>query len=364
MNVTDAIRRHARVSPEILAILRPDGQQMPYRDFDVMVDAIARRLGASQIAPSQTVALRIADPYRALMIGLALARIGAAAAPNALDPARLDALVLDPAAAPIAGVRSIFSDQGWWQSIPDMRVALPVADDGASTCRIFASDRERGRFVALSHATIAARLRSDWLGIPGRNAGTTLFCTDMTTCSAWIGVLGVLTEGGTLGIATHVDQVLPAISTRRVDRLVIASRLLQLLVAALPSHGVTLPSLKRIEVDSPSVDPSLLGAAAARLPSQVYAVLRSVEAGGFAIALPGAPDDRGFSAALLYPDAEADSASPGASSALRVRTPGLVDRYCDAAATAVGVSADGWVSLAMTGRVDDGVLYLERGATG
>ncbi|MBV9758294.1 MAG: hypothetical protein JO047_14700, partial [Alphaproteobacteria bacterium] len=109
MNVTDPIRYAARVNPDSIAVIRRDDVAMSFRRLDRLIDATASALGEFDIAQGQVVGLSIVgpDPFPALAVALALARLGAASADMALPAGRMDVCIYEPGAPPKQGVRSV-----------------------------------------------------------------------------------------------------------------------------------------------------------------------------------------------------------------------------------------------------------------
>ncbi|HVO86896.1 MAG TPA: AMP-binding protein [Casimicrobiaceae bacterium] len=363
-NITDAIRRNARVLPDMLAILRPDGQRMPYRDFDAMIDAIVARLLSAGLQQGRTIALREGEPYRALVLALAAARLGVVVAPDSFPS--LDACIIDAASEPIANVNAIHSEQAWWQSMPAQASAPPTPPRGEAPCRIFAARADPSRFVVVSHATMAARVRSDWLGISAPALGT-LCCVDTGTESGFGALLAILTAGHTLSIASHVDQVVPAIATFRFDGLIIAAPLLQLLVEALPPNFAGLPSLRRLEIESTDLPLALLETVRKRLCANIAEIVRTPETGGIAATF-GAHDASGRPIGFVHPDIDVEvvdsdnhSLTSGREGMLRVRgaTYAFADR--DRGNASSIPSGEHWIRTDIAGAVfADQVLRLQR----
>jgi acyl-CoA synthetase (AMP-forming)/AMP-acid ligase II len=115
MNVTDPIRRHARLSPDAIAIIRADHSGVSYRDLDRMIDAAATYLAAQGIVAGQTVGLAMAGPeeFSGLVVALALARLGVATADMTLPAERMDLCVPEGGRAAKPGVRSLPIEQVW-----------------------------------------------------------------------------------------------------------------------------------------------------------------------------------------------------------------------------------------------------------
>ena len=79
MNITDPIRRVARLHPSAIAVVGVDNIGIPYRDLDRAIDAVVERVGGMGVVAGQTAGLGVTGPdeYPALVLALALARAGA-----------------------------------------------------------------------------------------------------------------------------------------------------------------------------------------------------------------------------------------------------------------------------------------------
>ena len=112
MNVTEPIRRIARLNPNATAIIRADGSRIGYGVLDHAIDRMAGYAARLGLAPGDIAGLRIAGPDESLglILMLALARIGVASAePDA--PAKRLRLRFQAGASPAPG--NVGFDASW-----------------------------------------------------------------------------------------------------------------------------------------------------------------------------------------------------------------------------------------------------------
>src|ERR1700688_3154392 len=100
MNITNAIREVARARPGSVAIIGANDTAMSYRTLDRLIDRIARRVLVLGFRPGETVCLAIVGQNEALalILALALARIGVASADLELPARHLSAAFVQPGA--------------------------------------------------------------------------------------------------------------------------------------------------------------------------------------------------------------------------------------------------------------------------
>ncbi|HVO88715.1 MAG TPA: AMP-binding protein, partial [Casimicrobiaceae bacterium] len=122
MNITDPIRRNARIAANTLAVVRTDGTPVSYRELDRAIDLCATRALELGLGPGRIVAPLLSDSYRMLVCVLGLARIGAAIAPASLPDDKLDTCLVDPNGASHARLRTVQLSSDWWE---DRGGALP-----------------------------------------------------------------------------------------------------------------------------------------------------------------------------------------------------------------------------------------------
>lgn len=369
MNITEPLRRLARMAPDSVAILRADDTAVTYRDLDRMIDAAASRLDGTGLVAGQVAALAITGPdeFPALILALALARAGIASADPGLAAAQVHLLLHQAGTPAPAGLRSIAFDAGWTQVPPHSHLPVrPLHPGGGAICRIFSSSGTTGtpKFTTISHALITRRVLSNSLsmGPPGRlhicaiNYGITWgFCA----------VLQTLWAGHTL-VMTSPARAMDSIRRHRVDALLIAPASLAALLAALPESSEKPPSLREIVVGGSAMPAHLLTEVRQRLCDNVLSYLGATETGGIASApfdvLAGQPGAVGVVHAGMVVQAvgeDGEPLPPGVSGALRMRGENVAAGYLGADPVHGEIFREGWFYSGDLGAVSaDGIVTI------
>lgn len=353
MSVIDPISRRAASQPEATAMIRPNGAALSYCILDACIAMVAGRLLALGISPSETVGLAISGPDEslALIVQLALARLGVAAAEPGVPARYLSSALVQRGANAPAGVPAIGFDESWLAE-PDSGVpALPDAPGGASTFRIMSTSGTTGsqRFCAITHDAMAARVATT--GFPVANAPwpTVLICA-VGIGGAWgmRTALKTLAIGGTLVFTNH-QRLIDSILRHKVTSLTISTGTLQAIVSTLPPDAKPLPPLRAILTGGSAVPARLRQLAAERLCRNVMVCYGATEVGTVAIGRPEVLAAAPGIAGTVEPevDAQAVDAShnplpPGHPGLLRFRTDGAVSGYLDDPATSEACFRDGW----------------------
>ncbi|MDE2515140.1 MAG: long-chain fatty acid--CoA ligase [Rhodospirillales bacterium] len=369
MNITEPLRRLARVAPDAIAILRADDTAVTFRDLDRMIDAAASRLDGTGLVAGQVAGLAITGPdeFPALILALALARAGIASADPGLAADRMQ-LSLHQAGTPArTDLRSIAFDAGWTQVSPRMHLPVrPLHPGGDALCRIFSSSGTTGtaKFTAISHALIARRILSNTLsmGPPGRvhicavNYGITMgFCA----------VLQTLWAGHTL-VMTSPARAMESIRRHHVDTLLIAPASLAALLTTLPEASTPPPSLRTIVMGGSAMPTHLLAPTRQRLCAHIVSYLGATETGGIASApfdlLAGMQGAVGVVHAGVEVQAVGEDDKPlppGTSGALRIRGQNVAAGYLGADPAHAAIFRDGWFYPGDLGAVTaDGVVTI------
>jgi acyl-CoA synthetase (AMP-forming)/AMP-acid ligase II len=370
MNVTDPIRRLARISPATIAVVRADHAGVTYRDLDRVLDAATAALGGLGIVAGQTVGLAIAGPdeFAGLMVALALARLGVATADEAFSPARMDVWIPEGGRPAKPGVRSVAIEE-IFARLPPPGADVPAVrphPDGSAVCRIFASSGTTGvpKFAALSHDLLARRALAFGLAMGGHGA--------VRICAVGLGIswgftnmLRTLWHGGTLVLTNPADAAL-AIQRHRVTSLVIAPISLQQVLATRPAGAKPLPSLQAIEVSGSALSARLMEQVQERLCRNVVALFGATEAGGIASAPTAALAGHARAVGYVYPgvevvavDADNRVLSPGSDGILRIRSATCITGYVGDPVASAEVFRDGWFYCGDIGSVSaDGMMTV------
>jgi acyl-coenzyme A synthetase/AMP-(fatty) acid ligase len=368
MNITDPIRRVARLRPGAIAVIRADGSGVSYQQLDRTIDALLVRVAGLGIAPGQTAGLALAGPdeFPSLVLALALARGGIATTDTTLPAHHMDVCFLPAGAAAKPGVPCVPFDPGWARapSTPVEAAAALRPQDGAAVCRIFASSGTTGtpRFAAISHATMTRRVQSNWLSM-GPPEPVQICAVSLGITWGFSSMLRTLWAGGTL-VLTNPAQAVAAIQRHRVNAMVISPISLQSVIAAMPRSAPPLPSLKAIEVGGSLLPARLYALARQKLCGNIVSYFGAMETGGVASApmavLAGDSQAVGYVHAgvtVAAVDADGRKLPPGTEGILRIRSANNIAGYLDD--TGVSPFRDGWFCSGDVGAVSqDGLLRV------
>ena len=361
MNITEPIRRTARVRPDAIAVVRADGSGVSYRDFDGMIDAVATRLAGLGVVAGQTIGLAIGGPdeFLPLVAALALARLGAASADTALPPSRMDFCLLPHGAADVPGICCLRFDAAWARA-PAPNAIVPYSDGGAA-CRVFASSGTTGvpKFAAITHDTLAKRVFSTWLSM-GPPEAVHICAVSLGISWGFGSMLRTFWGGATLVLTNPADAV-ASIRRHRVNSMVIAPISLQKVVTAMPDGAGPLPSMKVVEVGGSGLPASLLDIVRRRFCGNVVSHYGTMETGSVASApmsaLPGGGQAVGTVHAgveVQAVDADDRPLPPSTEGILRIRSDHAIAAYIDAPAV-----RDGWFYTSDVGAVTrDGLMTV------
>jgi acyl-coenzyme A synthetase/AMP-(fatty) acid ligase len=376
MNITDPIRRLARVNPNAVAVIRADHSKVTYHEFDRLIDAASDICSVEGIAAGQTVGLSITGPdeFRGIVVALALARLGAVSADMALPAEHLDLCIVEPRSGAKRGVRSL-AIEAIWTGMSEIGPDVPPARShpgGAALCRIFASSGTTGvpKFVARSHALVTSRMRNRFLFLNG--------VPPVQICGMGLGsgwgyrvLLPTLWAGGSV-VLTNPAQAVEAISRHQVTSIMIAPISLQRAVAARPEGAGPMPSLRSIVVGGSPMPAPLLTLVRQRLCDNVVSRYGSTETQDIAAAPFAAIAGRPRGVGYIYSNVEVEAVDdqdrklpPGTEGILRIRSPYAVAGYFGDPAASASVFRDGWFYpgdigavmpdrlLTITGRVEE-----------
>ena len=354
MNITDPIRRHARMTPYAPAMLRPNGQAISYRDLDRAIDFVAQRLQALHLQPGDYIAHYLQDLSQNILFALALARLGLVGAPSTLRSPAPRMYFCDPGAKPIEHVQQVVVDSSWWQ-IPGSRDAVPRVPShpgGSAPCRVFSSSGTTGveKHCAISHAVMTRRAQMKWLALRGSEpARTVVFVVPMTQYG-FLSLLRIFMSGTTAIIAKGTEEVAFCIGRFRAGYLVISPLALSMVIDSLPADFTPLPSLKLIEVGGSLLPNRLYELARQRLCANIYTVYGAMETSGIAEADKGLISAEPTAVGFIYPgvqvqvvDESGRLVRQGEEGILRVRSPMCADSYLDDPVRSAEVFRDGWV---------------------
>jgi acyl-coenzyme A synthetase/AMP-(fatty) acid ligase len=385
MNITNAIRDVARARPGSVAIIGANDTAMSYRTLDQLIDLIARRILVVGFSPGETVGLAIVGPNEALalILALALARIGVASADLELPARHLSAAFVQPGAKQLPDTRCIMFDDSWLapgELTNDVATGTGAADaapvpvhlGGTSIFRVLSTSGTTGRsrFCPISHAMMAARIATTGFPVVGTNWPTILVCA-VGMGGAWgmRTALKTLSVGGTL-VFTNRAGLSGAVVRHGVTSLTISTNTLQAVLATIPPGRGPLPGLRAVLTGGSPVPETLIRTAAECLCANMMICYGSTEAGTIAIggsdALTGVP----FGVGVAEPGVEMQTVDAdhrplpiGTEGVLRFRTGGAITEYLDDPVATRETFRDGWFYPGDIGRVTPGGVLAVTGRT-
>jgi acyl-CoA synthetase (AMP-forming)/AMP-acid ligase II len=370
VNVTEPIRRIARLTPEAVAIVCADDTTITYAQLDRTIDRMtvyAARLGlrAGDIAG---LAILPPDEAPSLILALALARMGVASAAPSLPEQHMRLCFQASRPGRPAEPGRVAFDASWMMERPAAadQPPVPIHDEPNAILRIFASSGTTGvaKHIPISHELMTRRVFGYELGLGGGR------CTRMITIGLGIAwsictVLRTLWQGGTI-VLFHGDNPIAAIRKHRVTWVVASPVALRTLLDAAPAGPGRLASLETVEVGGSTLPDTLQRQAVARLCPGVVSLLGSAEGGGIAGAPVSALGSRPGAVGFVFPGVKVEAVSddrsplpPGSEGILRIRSDTVADGYFGEAGPASEGLVGGWFYPGDIGTVwPDGMLSL------
>jgi len=370
MNVTDPIRRHARATPHVPALMRPDGQNVSYRELDRAIDFVAHRIASYGLKPGDIVGHYFNDLSQTIVFALALARLGIVGAPASLPEGLLKMYFCEPGAAIPSAGQNIVVDTAWWRVPAAIDGVKPVEahPGGSAPCRIFASSGTTGveKHCVMSHDLLTRRAQMKWLAVPGPDHARTVVYVVPMTQYGYFNLLRIFMSGTTAVLAVRTEEVAPCIGRFRVGYLIISPLALRMVIDSLPPDFSGLPSLRMVEVGGSLLPNRLYEIARQRLCANIITVYGAMETGGIAEAHKDLVHHDASAVGYVYPGVEVQAVDQndvplprGEEGTLRVRSPICADAYVGDPKRSAEVFRYGWVYPGDVGKVQpDGLLVL------
>ena len=369
LNITDPIRDHAAATPLADAVVREDGEVVCYRDLDRAIDGIAAGLRDCGIQAGAIVRVETPNAYRNLVARLALARMGAAFAPETLPEAEFDAVLGQVEGGSTTRPRQLSLKSLWadWVDSGRKRPATGPCAEASAIFGFFPTSGTTGtpRHVAASHELIARRLAAWGDTPPGARPPRELSTIGSGTIYGFTTRLRTLWQGGAI-IVAQAAATLPALNKFRASRLVIAPNALHRLLEQLPAGAPRPVSLEEIETSGALLPDPVYLAARDRLCMRITSGYGTTETGWTTLTPAGELSARPGAVGFAVPGIEiqivgADAAPlpSGSAGALRIRGASCVLAYHHDPAASAQVFRDGWFYPGDEATIDaDGMLTL------
>jgi acyl-coenzyme A synthetase/AMP-(fatty) acid ligase len=376
MNISEPIRRHALKSPESTAVIRV-GNAVTYRELDRVIDLVAARLNDLGLRPGDAAGVATASRYGRLILNLALARIGAAAATVDQPGQRLEGIALktifvDDERAADFGADGTTVDKAWWRAPADGQVAhVTPHPDGAATCIIVRSSGTTGvsKAIALTHDMVAKRVeaRSRLLRPPAHQRQLCMLGLGLNY--GFTSALQPLWTGGLVTVAIR-GAVHAAIQLYQLNWLVMSPAQLYGTLAAMPEGAGPYPSLVLLELGGSTLSARLAGRAKERLCANIWTAYGAAESGivaaGSLASLEGQPGGVGQVATGVEVQAVDESDQPlpkGSEGTIRIRSDYCASSYLGDAEASAKAFRGGWFYPGDMGSVSDDGLFSITGRT-
>lgn len=379
MNIADAIRAHAQSAPGRPALIEGD-RTLDHGALERCVAAAMEGLRTAGLRRGRIAALLpFADPLLHAVAMIALARLGVVQVPfRGQEPAdSRDALLRS------LGAAAVIADgprRGW--PLPLVRAApawlrgtVPGNDpgeaDGDLPWIVAHSSGSTGlpKAIGVTHGIEIARMARDrqiFSHPPGEPFLTLIGPGFYNSASA---TLRCLAQGGAVVLAANrgtAGSLVAMVERHRIGFLQMTPSHLHALVEALPAGGLALPQLRVLRVSSAALPARILDLARSRLTRNVHLTYGTNEAGTLAVATPAmlarhpgtvGPPLQGIEVELRR--ADGGRAGPGEAGEIRVRGPGVIDRYLDDPEATRRHCREGWFHPGDRAiRDDQGWLFL------
>jgi len=360
MNITDPIRRQARLAPDAVAIIHP-AASLTIRALDQAIDRIAHHLHAQGLRPGQRAALDLndTDDLNGLILALAMARLGVGIARHSLPDEFLSWRIAQPALG-LPGTLTIppalFTDTTTTDP-------LPSHPDPNAVFMVFHTSGSTGtpKHAPISHAAMRNWVTQRILCMP-ETTGPLLPLLPVGSIWAMNCALRQLWTGGTLVLsrdpATDIDR-------HQVVNLVAPINTMRDLVRHRGSAG-PFASLRTAETSGSHLPPALHRQMADHLCPTVWNILAGTECGTIAAAPASLTADTPGCIGYLFPGVQAQAVDdtdqplpPGTEGTLRYRSDMAATHYLGDPTASARAFRDGWFYPGDIGSVlPDGRLIL------
>ncbi len=375
-NLVEGLRECAAAHPDRAALITADDHRISYATLDRLIDRAARHLSAAGIRPGHLVGLSVAGPDEAmaLVFHLALARLGVASAERGASTITFDFVLLQPADTDRPTQPFLRMGFEALEPVPDEDTLPPVeSPPGDKVFRIFTTSGTTGRphLVAVTHAQMLTRISTYWTAPRRGDAAEVQICAiGLGGSFGTVTVLKLLLGGGTL-VFSNPRSLAATVLRHKVTSIVTATNVLQSLMKTLPiaqpATGLgPLPGLGVVLVGGSQMPQALARQVRARLCDRIETSYGATETGQLAFGRLDQLSDAPFAVGRLGPRADVQALDeagkvlpPGEFGELRMRSPGMAQRYEDEPEISTAQFRDGWFHPGDLGCVmADGLLCI------
>lgn len=338
MDITAPIRAWAASRPDDIAIVLPSGRELDWASFDATIDAAARRLVAAGIRPGDVVTIPVTRAWRALLLGLAVARAGAVFAPPDHPAGSIAAALVDGPDRASGGRREIVVAREWFE--PQRRspgdAPMPLHDDPDAIAACFPSSGTTGPVKSITVTRAAAYVRIEAMRrcVPVAPRARSLCLASPLSGYGFCHVMRVLHDGGSLVLWRTPADASASLWTHSVEHVAGMPFWIDAVANAVPAGSMRPPALANIEFAGGAMPGALLARLRRRLAPRVHCVYGATEIGCVAsgdmeelAAIDGAVGRAVPMVAIDTVDAAGQPLPAGAEGRLRLAGGGLAQGY-------------------------------------
>jgi acyl-coenzyme A synthetase/AMP-(fatty) acid ligase len=371
MNISDPIRRNARIQPQAQAILN-FGNVFSYAQLDGAVDAVAARMLGLNLAPGRAAGVVLSSGFAQMIFTLALARIGAIAVTSrdvvlGVGGVTTDVVFTDAGAAAVPKGNAVLVDDGWFRPPAGAR-PVDMHPGGGAPFMIVSSSGTTGvpKAMALSHDLMRRRVESKWLANRAPDHARQICAVGLETYYGMSIVLRTLWTGGLVATAIRWEDIPAAIPLYQINYVAASpAQLGRMLESFGPGVG-PFPTIQVVEVGGSTLPAPLAARAKAQLGGEIRVSYGATEHGFVASASvdaiagkPGAVGHIGPGIEVQAVDDAHQPLPPGSAGRIRFRSPTLLEGYVGDPKASAEAFRDGWFYPGDIGSVgEDGVLTI------
>ena len=377
-NIAEIIELRAQHTPAAAALILPEGVAT-YGELVVAVHAIARKLLDSGVRAGQTLGVSMMQTPLHLLTLLAIARIGAVSVPvHGLLPEQRRRLIVQRfgACAIVSGRPDLRLEGVPFIDLSNVNLAGPVPAVPASGSvpeapfRIALSSGTTGepKGVLYTHGYMLERTRKT-IATCALQPRSRLMPMDFNFSVGFVYAIGALLEGCAV-VFTRMDtsvEIANAVRAQAVTHWLLSPSIAEEIALLLNHEAAHFPALPHLRLVGATPGRRLLNTLFARFSPNVFEHYGATEMGPIAIATPEILRQAPTSAGRLLPsitaevgDDEQQVGPAGRTGRLRLKEPGMIDRYYRNPELTAARFRDGWYYPGDLVCIDaSGLLYIQ-----